>query len=332
MLTDLKNRLKNLDRAEFRRKAISLSIAIFLHLLLIFYLRQARIYVKILTFQKATEVAIAQYPEVNLPRNLEEVIKHPPAPEDFTTGRKVGEKSIASPGETAGVPEGRGREAGAGSGSGHGMPAQKEQPTIPFDLDIYLASGTKEISPPAGLRLNLSTRFKSMGKHNFSLKIPVRPEPSPEAGKEEGTGPGLKGNVYQYVNPEAYQQARKSLRYSPAGKPRPGGTGAAGSGKAEAPSYHYDIKPWAEKVINLIQSKWVLPLVAVMPSNKNVALVLLVDRDGQLLSLEITNSTTSEVLDQAAVTAVRLCAPFPSLPADFPGKSLEFYLVFTYHD
>jgi len=74
-------------------------------------------------------------------------------------------------------------------------------------------------------------------------------------------------------------------------------------------------------VVSLVQSRWILPQLSVMPRNKNVALILLVDRDGQLQSLEIATSTSSEILDQAALTAVRLCVPFPPLPEDFLEKS-----------
>lgn len=329
ILINLKIRFQKLDQAELRRKIISLSIAIFLHLMLILYLRQAKVFIKILPFQRETEVAIARYPDVSLPSNLEEVIRHPPAPEDLA--RKPGDKGSGVPGGQLGGVGGPGAGSSSGDRPGREKPGGVEQPTIPFDLETYLASGTREISPPSGVRLNLSTRFKSTGKYNFSLKLPVRPESPQDSGKEESS-PSLKSDVYQYVEPKAYQQARKALRFSPAGKPRPGGFRVSGSGEATASGYHYDIKPWAEKVVNLIQARWVLPQVAVMPKNKNVALVLLVDRDGQLLSLEITNSTSSEVLDQAAVSAVKLSTPFPPLPADFPGKSLEFYLVFTYHD
>jgi len=330
MLTGLKNRLKNLNQAELRTKAISLSIAIFLHLLLILYLRQAQIYVKILPFQKPTEVVIARYPEVRLPENLEEIIRHPPAAKELIA-RRAGEEGEAHPGGQAGTSGQPGQFPGAGPKPRPLRPTGEAQPVIPFDLEAFLASGGKEIFPPGGVRLDLAFRFKSKGKYDFSLKLPARPEPSPEARKERAA-PGLKSDIYQYIEPEAYQQARKSLRFSPGGRIRPGGTRIPGAGEAALSAYSYDIRPWAEKVVNLIQSRWALPQVAFMPDNKNLGLVLTVDSDGQLVSLEITNSTTSEVLDQAAISAVRLCLPFPPLPPDFPGKKLEFYLVFTYHD
>jgi TonB family protein len=203
------------------------------------------------------------------------------------------------------------------------------KPALPFDLDAYLASGSSEARTSSGVRINLSRIRPTSGKYQFSLKLFVSPEPEAGEVKEEAS-PGLKSDVYKYTAPRAYEQPGRGLRFSEAGRARPGVPGAMGF---EPPAgYRYNIKPWAEKVVSMVQSRWVLPQLAVLPKNKNVALILLVDREGRLLSLEIATSTSSEVLDQAAMTAVRLCAPFPPLPEDFPGKSLEFYLVFTYHD
>ncbi|HEK85085.1 MAG: TonB family protein [Candidatus Saccharicenans sp.] len=328
----LKNKLRWADSADLNFKLISLSIAVILHLLLILYLRQAKVYVKILPFKTETEVAVKKYPPVNFPSNLPEVINQPPQPKEAPTGGQAGEKTPGGSGIGAGVPS-SGPAARAKSQTE--KPTGQETPSVPFDLESFLAYRPGEEIPQPPLRLNLSTHFQSSSKYHFSLKLPVRPE-TPEAGGEKNIGnigPGnLKSNVYQYLSPEAYRAARQSLRFSPAGKIIVPGTGLTGVGPQGQAGYHYDIKPWAEKVVNLIQAKWILPEMALMPENKNVGLIIRVDRDGQLLSLEINSSTSSDLLDEAAVAAVKLSAPFPPLPADFPGKSLEFYLVFTYHE
>lgn len=324
ILNSIRNWLKKISQPEVRVKIISLGIAILLHLALILYLRQAKIIIKILPFGKKTEVVIAKYPEVSIPRNLEEIIKQPPVSEELLPAGKPGEKG-QGPG-ASGVPA---RPGGRPSPTKGGVPPA--QAMIPFDLESYLASGREQVSPPFGLKLTLSSRLKpSSGKYSFSLKLRVSPAQPLGPGQEE-TQPKLKSDVYRYAAPRAYTQPGKGLRFSPYGQPRPGVPGSL-SGFQAAAGYKYDIKPWAQKVVTLIQTKWVLPQLGVMPKSKNVAMVLVVDREGQLVSLEITNSTTSEILDQAAISAVRQCAPFPPLPADFPGKSLEFYLVFTYHD
>jgi len=349
LLSQFKVWLEKIEESDLKIKIISLSIALVFHLALILYLRQAKIMIKILPFGRETEITIAKYPPVSLPSNLEEVINQPPASDDLFSSRP-GQKSAAGqpevPGSGPGGPGG-GQPAGGNEGSGPGggtriqgkeAGVEGSQPSIPFNLDSYLAAGRNEINPPSGFRLNLSPRFKNYGRYNFSLKLPVYPEGEKETGSSE-TAPELRTDLFGYINPKTYEQPGKTLRFTPAGKPIPPGGSGSGSGgtggltgSGSGSGYSYDIRPWAEKVINLIQTKWSLPQVADLPKEKIVALMIRVDREGQLQSLEITNSTTSEVLDEAAVAAVKLCAPFPPLPADFPGKSLEFYLIFTYHD
>lgn len=351
ILSQFKTWLNKTEESDLKIKIISFSIAFLLHLALILYLRQAKILIKILPFGRETDVVIATYPRLSLPANLEEVINQPPVADDLFPLRPGQSQVTGRPGGT-GQGEGGGPAPGGGPGPGvkagaeaAGSPGKEAggataQPPIPFNLGAYLEAGRTEINPPSGVRLNLSTRFKSFGHYYFSLKLPVAPEREKETGGLE-TSPPIRTDLFGYVNPKAYEQPGKNLRFTPAGRPvLPGGGGpgggSGGSGRG-APGggsggYNYDIRPWAEKIINLIQARWVLPQLAVFPQEKIVALMIRVDRSGELQSLEVTTSTTSEVLDGAAVAAVKLCAPFPSLPDDFPGKSLEFYLIFTYHD
>lgn len=319
----LTSRWRRLDRSEAWVKIISLTIAVLLHLLLILYLKQAKIIVKILPFIKETDVVIAPYPEAGLTPYLPEVIKEPPVAEEQAGGQS-GSKGKSG----AGRPGGRPGAETAGAARAASEAVSPGQPAIPFDLEAYLAAGRRDTRTESGVRINLSRIRPVSGKYRFSLKLPVRPEIEPGEAAEQP--PTIKSDVLQYAAPRAYEKPSRGLHFTESGRARPGIPGAVSS--QAAAGYRYNIKPWAEKVVNLVQARWILPQLSVMPKNKNVALILLVDRDGQLQSLEIATSTTSEILDQAALTAVRLCAPFPPLPEDFPGKSLEFYLVFTYHD
>lgn len=319
ILENLRAWWHRVDRGEISLKIISLGLALLLHILLVLYLKQARIIVKILPFTRETDVIIATYPEVGPPPLLPEVIKEPPVTEapPATPAGGAGGRNTGVRGERQAV---SGQPAGEAAGPG--------QPAIPFDLEAYLTAGRRDSQTASGVRINLSRIRPVSGKYHFSLKLPVRPEP--EAGEAVEAPPTLKSDVYQYASPRAYEKPGRGLRFSEGGRPLPGIPGTVIP--QPAAGYRYNIKPWAEKVVNLVQARWILPQLASLPRNKNVALILLVDRDGQLLSLDVATSTTSEILDQAAITAVRLCAPFPPLPEDFPGKSLEFYLVFTYHD
>lgn len=319
-----KNRFWENREPEFWFKIISLAVAILLHLGLILYLRQARIFIKILPFRRETEVSIAKYPNVNLPQNLQEVINQPPGSDLFPQKPKAAGAGAGSGNFGTGARRRPGQKPEAGTAS----ETSGGEANYPFDLDRYLASGRGEKETGSGFSLTLTGRFRTIGKYNFSLKLPVRPATPGEAEKGQPQK-GLKGDMYKYLGPQGYRQPGKGLRFTPAGKPLPGGF--ATGGEAVSP-YSYDINPWAEKVVNAIQAKWVLPELSVMPENRTVALLLQVDRDGQIISLEMTNSTANELLDQAVMSAVKLSAPFPPLPSDFPGKVLEFSLVFTYHE
>ncbi len=316
----LKYRFFKQKEPEFWFKIISLSIAILVHVALILYLRQARIIIKILPFKHETEIAIAKYPEVNLPKNLQEVINQPPGSDLFPQKTRQ-----TGPGVTGGGGYG---QPGSKPGTGKAEGTVSEEANYTFDLDRYLASGRDKKSLGDDFTLTLRGRIRTIGKYNFSLTLPVRPAITGETEKGE-PGKELSGDVYRYLGPQGYRQSGKGLRFSPGGKPIPAGTGGA---QVSISPYKYDINPWAEKVVNNIQAKWVLPELAVMPENRTVALLIQVDRDGQILSMEMTTSTANELLDQAVVSAVKLSAPFPPLPSDFPGKVLEFSLIFTYHE
>ncbi len=94
----------------------------------------------------------------------------------------------------------------------------------------------------------------------------------------------------------------------------------------------YDLRPWAEKVINLIQSNWDLPLLPDLPARARVRILTMITKSGSLSSFELLISSSQASLDQAAVRAVRLSLPFPPLPGDFPADLLEAYFEFAYND
>jgi TonB family protein len=94
----------------------------------------------------------------------------------------------------------------------------------------------------------------------------------------------------------------------------------------------YDLTPWALKVLEAIQKNWDLPLVGNLPDRTRVRIILVIRKSGDISSLEVVEGTVLDVLDQAAVKAIRASLPFPALPADFPGDFLEAHFEFTYHD
>jgi TonB family protein len=92
----------------------------------------------------------------------------------------------------------------------------------------------------------------------------------------------------------------------------------------------YDFTPWANEVMIRVQKNWSLGQDAFAGFIGEVGVTVMMSKSGELLAVEIGESSKIDLLDQAAVKAIRLSAPFPPLPPDFPNSSLEMYLVFQY--
>jgi TonB family protein len=51
--------------------------------------------------------------------------------------------------------------------------------------------------------------------------------------------------------------------------------------------------------------------------------IVVIDRAGKLVGMQLVQSTGSELLDRAAEKAIRDTLPFPPVPADYPGDPIE---------
>jgi TonB family protein len=112
-------------------------------------------------------------------------------------------------------------------------------------------------------------------------------------------------------------------------------TGAGGAVQKAGASFRiedYDISPWAEKVVNTILANWVIPYPKEMGVKGVVGVSVIIDESGEILSAQVVNSSLILLLDEAALKALKESSPFPSLPKDFPKKSLEAYFEFHYDD
>jgi TonB family protein len=114
------------------------------------------------------------------------------------------------------------------------------------------------------------------------------------------------------------------------------GSGGGGGGSqrigVSIPLKGYDILPWATAVIDRLQVHWTLPSVMSLPKTSKVSFIVVVKKTGELESIEVLEGTTVEVLDRAALEAIRASLPFPALPPDFPGDLLEMTFEFVYND
>ena len=94
----------------------------------------------------------------------------------------------------------------------------------------------------------------------------------------------------------------------------------------------YDISPWAKIVVDRIQKNWILSPSQKVIARGEVEILVIIEKSGELSSVEITKSSEIQLLDQTALKALNMSSPFPELPDDFPNKTLEAYFVFSYDD
>jgi hypothetical protein len=121
----------------------------------------------------------------------------------------------------------------------------------------------------------------------------------------------------------------------------PGGT--AGAGRAgrgfrsqrlgiSIPAAGFDFGPWAALVVESIQKNWELPVSGKLSKTARIRFSVIINKKGELSSIEIIEISSIESLDQAALAALRASLPFPALPVDFPGDLLEMLFEFVYDD
>ena len=290
-------------RRPLRARIVPLAISLVVHGALVYLLLTATMTIKILPLGKSiTNVMIVP----------------PPAPSVPTIIGRGGGRTPGAPGEG-----GLGREAASPAGRPAPPPPPVTSPRTP-------ASGaSKAPTAASGLAAqferSIGSRFKPGG--SSELKIVLGPPGAPAA-----PPPATRGTPPDFYHslPGGGVPGGRSLG---PGSGRAGGAGSGGQRAAMRIALKgYDLAPWAQKVIDAIQRRWILPNVGKLPAETRIRLAALIKKDGSLESMEILERCSLEVLDQAVLRAIRESLPFPALPADFPGDILECLFEFTYDD
>lgn len=116
--------------------------------------------------------------------------------------------------------------------------------------------------------------------------------------------------------------------------------GSAGSGivtdidtKAYFNSRGFDITSWAQKVAARIFENWFIPaeLMPGMEADGEVGIAVSIKKSGELIAQKIQRSSDMQLLDQAALNALIISSPFPSLPHAYSNDTLDAYFLFNYH-
>jgi len=97
-------------------------------------------------------------------------------------------------------------------------------------------------------------------------------------------------------------------------------------------SENYDISPWVKEVVDKIRNSWSVPPIKESLAMGEVKIYISVSKNGELLSLEILNSSVFVLFDETALEAVQSSLPFPPLPDGFPYEKLEALLVFQFNE
>jgi TonB family protein len=93
-----------------------------------------------------------------------------------------------------------------------------------------------------------------------------------------------------------------------------------------------DLSPWVRQVVDKIRNNWNPPPIVESTALGEVKILVIIGKNGSLLSAEIVEPSVFPVFDQTATAAIRSSVPFPPLPIEFPSERLEAFLVFEFHE
>jgi protein TonB len=88
--------------------------------------------------------------------------------------------------------------------------------------------------------------------------------------------------------------------------------------------------PYLNQIYRMIESHRTYPNVMGhygVPVEGTVAYEFALDRAGHLIKIKVMTSSGTAALDEAGAAMIRDAAPFPSLPADYPGGAMSFIIT-----
>jgi len=299
-------------------KAAGVLVSLLVHVLLGLAVYHGRFTIKFIPFQKqeVRNVVIVPPLKVSIPK--------------VVGGRGLVAEPVARPGEEVSL-GGTGRAAGARQEVTRAEPRVEEPPPEPGqppgEAAAPAGSGSAIPSLSSKFEQMMANRSKPAGESGLTIALAP---PGTRAGR-----PAIGGGA---PLPDFSRYGRGAPGgLGGGGYGTGGGRGGTGTGGRQRVGISialrgYDLLPWASVVVDRIQRYWVLPSVYELPDAAKVRLIVVIKKSGELDSIEILEGTSVEVLDRAALEAVRAGLPFPALPADFPGDLLEITFEFVYND
>lgn len=103
-----------------------------------------------------------------------------------------------------------------------------------------------------------------------------------------------------------------------------GGGGRPGIDAVREP----DFGPYMRELQRRIKMNWEPPKGN---ESKRVVLLFKIAKDGRLLSVSVFKSSGLQNVDQAAINAVKVAAPFRALPPEYRGQNIDIQFTFDYN-
>lgn len=234
-------------------------------------------------------------------------------------------------------------------------PVQKQQQKSEFQMP-WAPKQTAQPPRPQGQpkatteapRPALKPSTPKVNKPNGSFNIPVPkvtapraagPSGGPIAGSSSGSGStsGGSGTGKSYSPSPSFSPSGAGSsaggRFSPGSSGRGGNVGNPGPGNPKgAPGIDAirepDFGPYMKELQRRIKMNWEPPKGN---ESKRVVLLFKIARDGRLISHRVFKSSGIGVVDNAAMHAVELTAPFKPLPPEYKGDTIDIQFTFDYN-
>lgn len=296
-----------ISRPDIKLKGISLFISILFHILLLFLLVKIFPPVRLYVHEEVAEVHIVSPEEIYLPR-IDRYLEEAEIPGALPQERPMGTPSAV--GEEGSID----RETEQG---------QVYLPDLSINQTVSRAEEDQSFS---GMVSEFRLDAFSGRKSNFTLG--VGREKSEPTDRVEGE-PKERLNISGY-----YSDGLSSIQFNRM-KSRKGAGGIRTSRQQQSEfmySESFDISPWVKEVVDKIRNNWSIPPPRESVAIGEVKILIVVGKDGRLITLEILDSSDLPLFDEMAMEAIRLSSPFPPLPEGFPYESFEASLVFQFNE
>jgi protein TonB len=156
---------------------------------------------------------------------------------------------------------------------------------------------------------------------------PAAPEPQPSESAQAESAPASPPAQPQV----AVARPPASIWRQPGGGLQGGGRGGVEGEPVPLDTPEPKYQDYFNKVRERIKSKWVYPRQA---GDRGIEGELLIEfhiaKDGRLAFIELRHSSGTAILDDAALTAVKLAQPFPPVPDDIAKRTLAINGQFRY--